>query len=370
MNIVYYPDIIVSSEATLKTLLLFWYKVNTIVPLSEKFRIDAYFEKNTPDWQDPFLERYKAVLNAAGEPILDFITITEKDKEHAGNAMFDLVSEWNKDSKFYNLLKVYGDSRYHNSQLETFSVFEDKLESHLRELLLSENLLIRNNRQLMGVPQISKSYMSLLAREIKKNHNVGIITDDEFCLALKTNAGLVPIKTENDLVNGYQVVAIDVPQIFISPKTIKDLSWKQIIRIRKDLLPFSQQYYTEIEKYQNSINMLQKQHKVQESIELLREFGERLATSFKPFSKEISSILGITNVIKSTGLITDIVIPTMMLFNPEFNRFYAIASLAITSTKYLVPKPPAKGFDYLINLNKSLRLTRLKNSITRLIPKH
>jgi len=108
MDIVYYPNLFITSDTLLKGLLLTWGQVRTIIPPSQKEYVDDYLAGRIKNWVHLPLERYKEVCDAAGEAVVDFLVIDDAERKVASEQMFDLLVNWNKDTHFYDSLKIRG----------------------------------------------------------------------------------------------------------------------------------------------------------------------------------------------------------------------------------------------------------------------
>ena len=106
MEIVYYPDMFMNSEHLLKSLLLTWGSVKTIVPPSQKEYIDAYLAGEIKNETHYPLETYKEIYDVAGNELLDFLIISDDERLRASEKMLDLIVNWNNDTGFYDELKI------------------------------------------------------------------------------------------------------------------------------------------------------------------------------------------------------------------------------------------------------------------------
>lgn len=372
MEIVYYPNMFVDSEEKLKSLILFWSGVKTIIPPSQMDYINAYLAGNIKDEVHYPLEKYKEILDLAGKPIIDFLVITNEERKQASDIMLDLICNWNNDTGFYNSLKIGSIDDLFGEWITWYWFLNEKLERPLVELLLEEQLVVElGPDEIVGHQEVGKSYMSIIADVIKKKRGVRLITDDEFSFAAKSGIDLNPLSLEK-VEETYQLVSMAIPQIFIKPEIIKKLTWKKIIKIRKDLLPLAKQFYEEVENYTYTINSLAASRDDEMAFEKFCEFCERIAFSFKPFSKETGKILRLATNIEVLGFINGIILPTTKLLIPHtgLGKICDIAAISLMVNKYVLSKKyPLVGFEYIENLNREINIERLKNMVTCLIPK-
>lgn len=317
----------------------------------------------------PFLEEYITVLDLAGEKILDFVIISNEEKINASNKMFDLIYKWNKDTAFYNSLRINSyDDLYGIDFDNIFGLLNDKTEDSLRTLLIEEKLAVQfSSHELVCLQEVGKAYMSVIAEEIKNRRNLRIVTDDEFYLASKSGMDQVKSSSGDD----YQLISMVIPQIYLDPKIINNLTFEQIIRIRKDIKPLASNYYKDLEDYQTRINQLVINKNDQGALDLYCEFCERVCVSFLTFSKEVSKILRIANYPAILGFINGIVLPSIKILNsdPNFQRYCDYASIAVTASSYTLNRKNQIGFEYLECLNRSIRIEDLKGTMTSIIPK-
>ncbi len=372
MKIIYYPHMFLDDEILLKQLLLSWGNVETIVPSSQKEYIDAYLAGEITHETHITLELYKRIYDIAGAPIIDFLVIDDEERIHASEQMFELITKWNKDTGFYDSLRINSTEDITGETLEWYWFLHDKLERDLVELMLEEQLVVNlGPGEIVGHQEVGKAYMSIIADEIKKRRCARLVTDDEFLLAAK--AGLdqyrVPDEREQD---HYQLVSLAIPQVFLGEKVLRGLTWKDVVRMRQDLLPLAEAYYTEVEEYQNAINQLAGQGNDGAAFDKFCEFCERVARSFRPFAKETGKVFRLANKCDGIGLLNGIVLPTIKLLKPDpmLAKICDFAAVSSTAGQYALGKRKASsGFEYLENLNRALNLERCKKMISCLVPK-
>ena len=287
--------------------------------------------------------------------------------------MFDTITEWNKDSNFYDSLRINSIDDLLGKTVEWYWFLHEKLEQSLVELLLEEKLVVNwSPGEIICYQEVGKAYMSIISNEIKNNRSVRMLTNDEFSVASKSGVNLIKTSYSQNIEEGYQLVTLAIPEIFVKPNAIKKLTWKDIKAIRKDLLPLSNQYYSEIEKYQDEMNQLYKDGKRDEAFNKFCEFCEKVALSFRPYAKEASKIIKKISSQRLLTYATGIMLPTIRLLEPdsELEKLCDISAIAITSANYMYDtNKPVTGFEYLENLNRKIKIRNFKNSVTRLIPK-
>lgn len=372
MKIIYYPYMFLNDEILLKQLLLSWGNVETIVPPSQKEYIDAYLAGEITHETHLPLELYKEIYDIAGARIIDFLVIDDEERIRASEEMFELITKWNKDTGFYDSLRINSIEDLAGKTVEWYWFLHEKLERDLVELMLEEQLVLNwAPGEIVGKQEVGKAYMSIIADEIKKRRCARLVTDDEFLLAAK--AGLdqcrIPDEREQD---DYQLVSLAIPQVFLDEKVLEGLTWKDIVRMRQDLLPLAEAYYTEVEEYQNAINQLAGQGNDGAAFDKFCEFCERVARSFRPFAKETGKVFRLANKCDGIGLLNGVVLPTIKLLKPDpmLAKVCDIAAISSTAGQYALGKRKiSPGFEYLENLNRALNLERCKQMISCLVPK-
>jgi len=371
MEIVYYPDMYLRSERLLKQLLLCWGTIKTIAPPTQKAYFDAYLAGKITSDRDLSIEGYKEILDHAGEKVIDFLEIKAEERRKASENMRELLTKWNADTQFYESLKIRSISDLVGKEVEWYWFFHEKLEQPLVKLMLQEHLVVNWDKgEIVGLQEIGKSYISVIAAEVQRNRNVRLITDDEFYLAAKGPA-IFESQRSGEQDEGYELVSLAIPQVFLDEHVLEQLSWKDVFAIRRDLLPLSEHFYAEVESCQRKINGLAAENRSNEAFDEFCEFCERVATSFRPLAKEVGKLLRSADP-QTLGMINGILLPAIKLAlnNSDLGKVCDIAALASTAGAYAVAGPRQRiGFEYLENLGRALSIARMKKTVTSLIPK-
>jgi len=372
MELIYYPDMYIASEDLLKGLVLCWGKVSTIVPPSQMSYVKDYLSGQIRSETHYPLETYKKIYDVFGDAVIDFTVISDDERTRASEKMFDLLTMWNADTRFYDSLKITSLDDLIGKTVEWYWFLHEKLERNLVELLQQERLVVNwAPGEIVGYQEVGKSYMSVIADEVKLTRHARLITDDPFFMAAKSGMSLKKNEAQSTD-QGYQLVSLAIPQVFLHKALLKKLSWKDIRDTRKDLLPLSEKYYSDVETYQESINSLAVAGKDDEAFDKFCEFCERVALSFRPFAKETGKLFRLVSNPQTVGLVNGILLPTVKLMNPDtpLSRLCDLAAISSTVAQYSVPKSkPVVGFEYLENLSRRLNLKRLRKTISCLIPK-
>lgn len=372
MEIVYYPDLFLSDENLIKTLALFWESAKTIIPPSQKKAIDNFIAGKNHNLTFYPAELYDKVNSELESTVLDFIVIKDSERRNAADKMFDVLTNWNNDTKFYDSLKINSINDLIGQTIEWYWFLHEKVEQSLIELMLEEKIIVNwAPGEMVCFPEVGKAYMSIISNEIKNDRNIRLITNDEYSLSSKSGVNLKKVNYNQNIEEGYQLISLAIPEIFINQNSIKKLPWKDIKSIRKDLLPLSGKYYSEIETYQTEINKLYRQGKSDEAFNKFCEFCERVAISFQPFAKEVNSILRKLSSQRCLSFTTGLLLPTVKLLESkdELQKICDISAIAITAANYSFDKnSQILGFEYLENLNRKIKVKNFKNTITHLKP--
>jgi hypothetical protein len=177
-----------TSELLLKQLLLCWGAVKSIVPPTQKEYVDAYLAGRIPTETNLALDRYRDIYDAAGEKIIDFLVIENSERLAASDHMRELLTKWNADSHFYDSLKIRSIDDLMGKWVEWYWFLHEKLEQPLVELMLKERLVVNwAPGEIVGLQEIGKSYMSVIADELQRSRNIRLITDDEYYLAARAH---------------------------------------------------------------------------------------------------------------------------------------------------------------------------------------
>ena len=106
MELIYYPDMYITSEELLKGLILCWGQVSTIIPPSQMDYVSAYLSGQIRSETHYPLEKYKKIYDVLGSAVVDFTVISDNERIRAYEKMFDLLTIWNGDTRFYDSLKI------------------------------------------------------------------------------------------------------------------------------------------------------------------------------------------------------------------------------------------------------------------------
>ena len=132
--------------------------------------------------------------------------------------MFDLIVNWNKDTGFYDDLKINSLDDLTGNTVEWYWFLHEKLEEGLVGLMPEERLVVNwAPGEIVGYQEVGKSYMSIIADEIKSSRKTRLITDDEFFVASKSGLNLEKVKELTDQ-NQYGLISVAIPKVLIIDK--------------------------------------------------------------------------------------------------------------------------------------------------------
>ncbi len=373
MDILYYPNLYVSDEHTLKSLLLFWGDVRTIVPPSTKHWIESYLNGRT-NAHDPSLELVKKVNDIAGRSAVDFVVISDEERHRSTQKMMRLLDQWGADSHFFDQYRINSIDDLIGKTIEYYWFLHEKLEQPLVQRLASENLAVNvAPGEMVSFKEIGHTYMSILGEEIRTGRNLPLVTDQELLVIPRMYSQYTRAALPNQVhYDGYQLVGLAVPDVFLGKKELGKLSFKRILEIRNDVLPLAEAYHSEISSYQGRINALANAAQEKEAFDLFLELCNRIAHSFHPFAKEYGKILRFFSRSQNITLLTGIALPTikLLLEKADVEKVCEIAAISTTAANYYIESHNVKGgFEFLSTLNRSIRRKLLANRFHVLVPK-
>lgn len=373
MDILYYPNLYVSDEPTLKALLLFWGDVGTIVPPSIKNWIDSYLA-GRGDAHDPSLELVKKVNDIAGRSAVDFVVISDEERHQSTRKMMRLLDEWGADSHFFDQYRIHSIDDLRGKMIEYYWFLHEKLEQPLVQRLAHENLAVNwAPGGMASFKEIGHTYMSILGEEIRRRRNLPLVTDQELFVIPRLYSNYTRTTVPDEVhYDGYQLVGLAVPDVFLGKRDLGRLSFKQILQIRNDVLPLAEAYHSEIASYQERINSLAQSGRSKEAFDLFLELCGRVAISFRPFAREYSKILRFISESKNITLLTGIALPSikLLLEKADIEKVCEITAISATAANYYIESRNIKGgFEFLSTLNRSIRRKLLANRLHVLVPK-
>ena len=159
----YYPTIDIKNEDWLKTAILFWDEINTIVPESIK---NPYEENSTQYLFD------EGVL----KPI-----IVRPDFDFIEDLTTDVINHINSSEGFQLLTQGHGNSFIHREKMprdvqRLFEIYEEKLPYFLQHQL--QNYFASNNGWIKLDSNFAAFYMTLLANKICEQNSLALLTAD------------------------------------------------------------------------------------------------------------------------------------------------------------------------------------------------
>jgi hypothetical protein len=311
----------------------------------------------------------KQINDIAGEPVLDFIVISDRERRNASRNMLYLLASWAKDTDFFQRYRINSQADSIDKEFEYYWFLYEKIERDLADKLKQEKLGVQIGGDFITFKEIGHTYMALLANEMREQRDLPLVTNDELSIIPKLNSGL---SISDGHYDGFQLVSLAVPEVYLKPLDLKRLSFSEILSIRKDTLPLANAYHNEIASYQKRINTLSIQGNEEEAFKLFQELCSRVALSFKPFAKECTKIFEVLSDSTKLTLATGIALPAIGLLteNDVLKKYCDISSISATATNYYVKSQNIKmGFDFLATLNRNIRHRLLLNRLNVLVPK-
>lgn len=275
-----YQDFYLSSESSIRKLLLTWDNVKTIIPNEfETYTKQHTFANTCSPFQFDF-ELYNKINDAAQSEIVGYFIISESDRHILLDDMFDFLNNIVKVEPLYESLKwpekfVAKDYWFLHGTIER-PLVDLLLEYNIAGMLAHPVLPIKAGNlfnEIAGNFVKNKYGFDLIATEIKN----GFYDND---LRIERDRGLLDIST----------ISISLPDLYI-PDLIKDIPLSEYFLIRQDLSPLRKEYLSEIEEYRSRINYLTDTGESDRAFELLCEFYERVNVSFQTYQNIARKVL-------------------------------------------------------------------------------
>jgi hypothetical protein len=237
----YYPSIDIYSTEWLKTALLFWDEINTIVPESIKY---PYISYDTQYLEDVgFLKPYRinsvcrSVIGIE-EEFIDFIELSHFRNLNIKTEDQKLAAIWNKKisrSERYKILREFSETLNSRDEISDYMSYCAVLNGEqipmsdgvLNRMRFSERLnnylclngFYRNGEMWYTGPNFVHVYMTVLANKICEDESIALITDDISSYGLAEN-----IRSEGRYHVGSQItqgilLELIIKGLHISPNT-------------------------------------------------------------------------------------------------------------------------------------------------------
>ena len=212
----YYPWIDIEDTAWLKTAILYWDKISTIVPM--------YYHDH---YQNPDM----AFLQTANVLIPEFV-YSGHDAVHEASENF---SRYLTTSEASGILLPPGSKNYQIPALEQTNELarlnEGKIDGNLRDELLQSGRVLRDGEWLIFDRDSINYYMTLLASSISRQKNYAMLTDTEKFepLSNKVRRGDRPTLRKREIGEGL-LARMTLESIGIAPET----PFEDILRFKTD----------------------------------------------------------------------------------------------------------------------------------------
>jgi len=356
----YYPTIDITNDDWLKTAVLFWDEINTIVPES----ID-----------NPYKEISTQYLSDEG--ILKPLRV-HSDMDTIEELTVDTLNYLNTNEGFQLLTQSQGNTRIHLDKMpreirEISRIHPEKLSYEIRHQLERS---FYNDGWIQTNSSFAIFYMTLLANKLCNNNSISPLTDNVFSSNLTDKARLDNQVLLSDYRHNYDYEYrrrkhndkhINIGQGLLTNLIIENISVKPNTAL-EDVILFKRKYSDELGLFRTNIAKLTQQVSTDESIEATKQQVQDIYTndflpSFNNFKKALNGA-GIKwasdNLMKiaffSTG--TSAFLPMALgLSTPIALMTGAGISLASSAISYNIDKQRQlreNPYSYLLAINKNL----------------
>ncbi|GHT39562.1 hypothetical protein FACS189437_03270 [Bacteroidia bacterium] len=264
----YYPTIDITNEDWLKTAILFWDEINTIVPESIH---NPYREVSTQYLSDEGILRPLPV-----NPEMDLIEDLTNDTLNYLNTNegFQLLmqgqgafSAIHRDKLPYEIDRIY---RIHNEKLPYLirEIIEEKLDSRICNKAYSDNnwLYVDYN--------FADFYMTLLANKLAEINSIALLTDNSFSSNLadkaRLNNQIAISRNDNYYRNRHKEKSINLTQGLLTNLIIESVRINPTSSLEK-IIDFKRQHGDELGLFRTNLVKLTQNVSKEKSIEAIRQ---------------------------------------------------------------------------------------------------
>jgi hypothetical protein len=357
----YYPTIDITNEDWLKTAVLFWDEINTIVPESIN---------------NPYKEIATQYLSDEG--ILKPLHVCS-DMDTIEELTADILNYLNTKEEFQLLTQSQGNSWIHLDKMpreiqEIGRIHPEKLSYEIRHQL--ESHFRHNDGWLRVNSSFAIFYMTLLANKLCNDNYISLLTDNVFSSNLTDKARLDNQILLSDYRHNYDYEYhrcqhkdkyINIGQGLLTNLIIESISVKPNATL-EDVILFKRKYSDELGLFRTNIVKLTQQVSTDKSIEAIKQQVQDIYTneflpSFNNFKKALngSGIKWVSdNFLKvaffSTGtsaflpMTLGLSIPTAIMAGAGISLVSSAISYNIEKQRQLRENP----YSYLLSINKRL----------------
>jgi hypothetical protein len=346
-----YQEFYLSSESLIRKLLLTWDTVRTIIPKEdEPFTIHHNLSGTCSPLQFDF-KLYEKINDAAQNEVVGYFIIPDSDRYTLLDCMFDLLHNVIKIEPLYESLKWTN-----NYVAKEHWFLHGGIESPLTDLLLEYKIAGMLDNPALPI-KAGNLFNEIVGNYVKNKYDfvlIGTEIKNEF---YDTNLNIEKDKSLLDV----STLSISLPDLYV-PDLIYKIPLNEFFKIRRDLSPLRKKYLDEINGYKLRINNLTEAGEDDKAFELLCEFYERVNISFQIYFNLTKKALRLFKIEKIQTILSGIKIfakefPTVISYCDFLQFFFSLFN------KNSKEKINTVGFDYLVHLDKMVKISELKNRL-------
>jgi hypothetical protein len=346
-----YQEFYLSSESLIRKLLLTWDTVRTIIPKEdEPFTIHHNLSGTCSPLQFDF-KLYEKINDAAQNEVVGYFIIPDSDRYTLLDCMFDLLHNVIKIEPLYESLKWTN-----NYVAKEHWFLHGGIESPLTDLLLEYKIAGMLDNPALPI-KAGNLFNEIVGNYVKNKYDfvlIGTEIKNEFYdtnLSIEKDKSLLDVST----------LSISLPDLYV-PDLIYKIPLNEFFKIRRDLSPLRKKYLDEINGYKLRINNLTEAGEDDKAFELLCEFYERVNISFQIYFNLTKKALRLFKIEKIQTILSGIKIfakefPTVISYCDFLQFFFSLFN------KNSKEKINTVGFDYLVHLDKMVKISELKNRL-------
>lgn len=346
-----YQEFYLSSESLIRKLLLTWDTVRTIIPKEdEPFTIHHNLSETCSPLKFDF-RLYEKINDAAQNEVVGYFIIPDSDRYTLLDCMFDLLHNVIKIESLYESLK------WANNYVATEHwLLHGRIESPLTDLLLEYKIAGILDNSALPI-KAGNLFNEIVGNYVKNKYGfvlIGTEIKNEFYdanLSIEKDKSLLDVST----------LSISLPDLYV-PDLIYKIPLNEFFKIRRDLSPLRKKYLDEINGYRSRINSLTENGEDDKAFELLCEFYERVNISFQTYFNLTKKVLRPFKIEKIQTILSGIKIfarefPTVISYCDFLQFFFSLLN------KNSKEKINTVGFDYLVHLDKMVKISELKDRL-------
>jgi hypothetical protein len=350
-NVIVYQRLYLNSESYIRKLLLTWDTIKTIIP--KEFESTTNYHKHSDNCSPLQFDfnLYKKINDAAQDNVVGYFIVSESDRYKLLDSMFELLERVIKIKPLHESLK------WSNNNIATDHWFLlGGIEKPLAELLIEYQMASVLTHPVLTI-KAGNLFNEIVGNYIKERYGFDLVSTDvkdEF-YEKKLN-----ISNYNNLLD-ISTLSLLIPDLYI-PDIIYKISLNEFFKVRQDLNLLRREYLAEIDRYKSEINMLTNNGDDEKAFEILCEFYQRINISFQTYFNLAKKLLRPFKIEKVQTIISGIKIlsrefPAIVTYCDFLQLFFSIFNIGSKE------KINNVGFDYLIDLDKQVKLMNFKNKL-------